>query len=200
MPDNSNLLEKVGMALISVRVLGLGKMEEMVLDSLEGTEAFEEEGEPGAFLGLNIKVDGPEYISQVFRYKEAEWDDYSASFFNGSDPDLREKVEAGGFVCYSDWENPERKDNFLYTSQIIASMHYGMKPYAPGEYDLVSLLHELGIDEFNLFEPEEGIGWDAVDENPNRKAELKLTEMFLTEAIKRGIDPLSFVGINYSID
>lgn len=180
-----NLLEKIGIALVGVRVIGSGIDEE---------EAREEDYDEdfGDVTGLRLRVYNEQSINPVLRFQNGEYESTYAMLTRGDDPDLI-KLADDDDLSDEDWENMDEEEGFLYLSQVLASMTYGTAPYAKGDHDLNVLLTELGITDFSQLTNDE-------ESNVNRDVDAKLVAMFNEEAAKRGLEPQDHFGFSYSID
>lgn len=184
-----NTLERIGVVLLGMRVIGNGLIEEMARDGAD------DDYEPvGAITGMLIRVQNDTTVYPVLTFENGEYEDMDFYFVKGDDPDVIAMHEEGTLNDEA-WENFYGEEGVLYSSQILASMRYGTTPFVKGDYDFLSLLKEFGIDEVNLVEDETG-------ENSISNADIdkQLVSLFLEEAKSRGIDPFKYVGCSYSID
>ena len=188
----NDLLERIGISLIAVRLIGQGVNEEMARDG-----ADDEYSPVGEFQDVLLKVDSEEYMDLFVQFANGEFEEDSHYFTKGEatgndtaqlpDPDE------------DDWENPNNNTGLVYSSQILASMTYGNGPYSKGLHDVNALLNGLGITDFQFREPK-SIDYANYDALPNVKAERLLNEMFIEEANKRGVNPFAYEAISYGID
>lgn len=188
----TNTLEEIGIALIAVRIIGQGINEEMARDGAD--DDYEPVGE---FRDVFITVRSEEYLNLSVKFTNGEYEDDSHAFTRGEvAEDVSEDID---IYAPDDWENPLNKPGVVYTSQILASMTYGSAPYAPGSYNVKTILQAVGIHEFNYLEPEK-LDYENYQSIPNVKADVMLNKVFLEEAKNRGIDPMRFEAISYSMD
>jgi hypothetical protein len=181
--SDQNLLEKIGVALIGVRLSSYGMDEGEARQSGDGI---------GAVTGLNLRVNSEENIHPVLTFEQGEFESNHTMLTRGDDPELIQLTEDDD-LNDEDWENTEGEEGFLYLSQVLASMVYGNAPYSEGDHDLIALLSELGITDSDS---EKLILHKIV----NLDTDKKLTAMFNEEAAKRGLDPQDHFGVSYTID
>lgn len=186
--SDQNLLEKIGIALVGVRVIGSGIDEEEARDEDYDGDAF------GNVTGLTMRIYGDQSMNPVLTFEDGEFESDYAMLTKGDDPELI-KIALNDDLGDEDWENVHEQEDYLYLSQVLASMTYGNAPYSKGDHNLTALLTELGVTSFNNLDlaPDE-------DNDANRYADTKLTDMFNEEAAKRGIDPQQYIGFSYTID
>lgn len=180
---DQNLLEKIGMALVGVRLSSYGMDEGEARQSGDGI---------GAVTGLKLRVGSEENIHPVLTFDQGEFESNHTMLTRGDDPELI-RIAEDDDLSDEDWENTEEEDGFLYLSQVLACMTYGSAPYSEGEHDLLALLSELGVTE-GQNDP------SAIHNVVNSDVEKKLASMFNEEAAKQELDPQDHLGFSYTID